>query len=86
MSIAITFDNKYIISGSYDNKIRIWNILEKRLEYTLEGHTSNVRSVAVTHNNKHILNFREDKNINLSNNLEQKEGTLVIMDDNCTMV
>ena len=29
-SIVITSDDKYIISGSDDRTIRIWNLLEKR--------------------------------------------------------
>ena len=28
-SVAVTSDNKYIVSGSWDNKVRIWNLLEK---------------------------------------------------------
>ena len=41
-SIAITSDNKYIISGSHDKTIRIWNLLEKRQETVLEGHDGTV--------------------------------------------
>ena len=36
-SIAITSDNKYIISGGHDCTIRIWNFLEERQETVLEG-------------------------------------------------
>ena len=41
-SITITSDNKYIISGSDDKTIRIWNLLEKRQEIVLEGHNDTV--------------------------------------------
>ena len=39
-SMAITSDNKYLISSSLDKTIRIWNLLEKRQEAVLKGHTS----------------------------------------------
>ena len=54
-SVAITSDNKYIISGSDDNTIRIWNLLKKRQETVLEGHTSYVNSIAITSDNKYII-------------------------------
>ena len=54
-SIAITSDNKYIISGSSDKTIRIWNLLEKRQETVLKGHTSGVTSIAITSDNKYII-------------------------------
>ena len=31
-SILITTDEKYIISGSYDKKIKLWNIESKMME------------------------------------------------------
>ena len=32
VTVVATSDNKYIISGSWDKTIRIWNLLEKRQE------------------------------------------------------
>ena len=46
--VAVTKDNKYIISGSEDKTIRIWNILQKTQEAVLKGHVSCINSVAVT--------------------------------------
>ena len=54
-SVAITSDNKYIISGSKDCTIRIWNLLEKRQETVLKEHTSYVKSIAVTSDSKYII-------------------------------
>ena len=41
-SLAVTNDSKYLISGSGDATIRIWNLLEKRQVSLLRGHTSYV--------------------------------------------
>ena len=31
-SVAMTSDNKYIISSSFENIVRVWDLLEKRQE------------------------------------------------------
>ena len=51
-SVAVTADNKYIVSGSEDKTIRIWNLLKSRQETVLQGHLEEVTTVAVTHDNK----------------------------------
>ena len=47
-SVAITPDGTKIVSGSYDNTIKVWDIASGRLLNTLEGHTSSVSSVTIT--------------------------------------
>ena len=54
-TVAVTSDNKYIVSGSEDNTIRIWNLLNKTVEGVLEGHTGEVISVVLTNDNKYIV-------------------------------
>ena len=56
----MTCDNKYIVSGSSDKTIRIWNLLERRQETVLNGHTEGVTSVVVTNDNKYVLSGSED--------------------------
>ena len=41
-SVAITSDNKYIVSGGHDNTVRIWNLQDKTQEAVLQGHTDYV--------------------------------------------
>ena len=38
-SVAITSDNKYIVSGGDDKTVRIWNLQDKTQEAVLQGHT-----------------------------------------------
>ena len=39
LSVAITSDNKYIVSGGDDKTVRIWNLQDKTQEAVLQGHT-----------------------------------------------
>ena len=50
-SVAVTIDNKYIVSGSSDKRLIIWNILERRQETVLEGLNCPVQTVSVTSDN-----------------------------------
>jgi hypothetical protein len=49
-SVAVTSDNKYIISGSKDKTIRVWNLLEKRQEHFIEN-LENMKSLTIENNN-----------------------------------
>ena len=64
-TLVVTSDNKYIISGSFDNTIRIWNFLQKTQETVLEGHTSTINSVGVTSDNKFIISGSDDNTIRI---------------------
>jgi len=37
----------YIASGSHDGKIELWDLMTQELQYTLEGHSSDVKSLAI---------------------------------------
>lgn len=63
--ILITSDNKYIISGSSDKLIRIWNVEKKRLKSVLSGHTSGVTCMALSSNNEYFVSGSNDAAINL---------------------
>jgi WD domain, G-beta repeat. len=39
-AILVTKDKKFVITGSDDHTVRIWNLIDKRQESVLEGHTS----------------------------------------------
>ena len=64
-SVAVNTDNNYIISGSGDNTIRLWNILEKTQETVLEGHTDFVTTIVVTTDNNYIVSGSEDNTIRI---------------------
>ena len=52
-SLAVTGDDQYIVSGSEDCTIRVWNFLNIKQETVLVGHLSDITSVSVTTDNKY---------------------------------
>ena len=80
-SVAITSDNKFIVSGSADNTVRVWNLQDKRQEAVLEGHTHVVTSVAITSDNKFIVSRSYDNTVRVWN-LQNKHQEAVLADRN----
>ena len=63
-SVAVTGDDKYIISGSDDKTIAVWDIANKTLLHRFqEAHSDSINSVAVTGDDKYIISGSGDKTI-----------------------
>ena len=58
--IEITNDQKYIVSASADKTIKIWNLLQKKLVYTIKEHSDKVNSVAISNDGMHIISSSND--------------------------
>jgi WD40 repeat protein len=56
-------DGQHIVSGSWDNTVRVWRLADGAAVRTLEGHTSIVFSVAVSPDGQHIVSGLEDKTV-----------------------
>ena len=67
LCVAITSDNKYLVSGSWDKTVRILNFQDKRQEAILQGHTGYVWSVAITSDNKYIVSGSADQTVRVWN-------------------
>lgn len=63
-SLAITSDNKFIISGSADCTVRIWDLAKKRQVGELR-HKDIVSSVVITKDDKYCISCSRDKKIKL---------------------
>jgi len=66
-SVAISSDNTFIISGSNDKTIRIWDVVSGECIKILEGHNSRISSVALSKNNndQFIVSGSWDKTVRL---------------------
>ena len=54
-TIAVTNDNKYIVSGANGGPIRIWSLLDKKQKGMIKGHTSFVNTIVITSDKKYII-------------------------------
>ncbi|KAG0766203.1 hypothetical protein G6F16_001083 [Rhizopus arrhizus] len=55
LSLACTYDGKFIISGSKDRSIHVWNPNTGQVQFMLQGHKNSVISVAVTANGRPLF-------------------------------
>jgi WD40 repeat protein len=69
-------DGNRIVSGSYDNKIKIWDGATGELLKTLEGHSGEVSSVAWNYEGSKILSGSSDRTIRI---WDGRTGELLIM-------
>lgn len=64
-SIIYTPDGKYILTGCFDNTLKIWEVSSGRLVNAFEGHTDLVKAVAVSSDGKYALSGAADNTVRL---------------------
>lgn len=65
LSIAISSDNQFLVSGSADYTMKIWELQTSRLIATLNGHKEPVYAVAITPDNQRIVSGSSDNTIKI---------------------
>ncbi|MCL1470115.1 WD40 repeat domain-containing protein [Argonema antarcticum] len=73
LTLAVTPDGKWIISGSSDKTIKIWNLKTGAEIFTLIGHTDKVTSIALTSDGKRLISGSDDCTIKVWDLGNQKE-------------
>ena len=63
--MAVSTNGRFIVSGSRDNTIKLWNIQTRGEECTFTQHTSEVASVAVSADGRFIVSGSYDNTIRL---------------------
>ena len=63
MSVAVTHDGRFLLSGSEDKTIPVWNLETGKEMKKLEGHTETMRSVTMTLDGRFIVSSSEDKTV-----------------------
>jgi WD40 repeat protein len=64
-SITFSFDGKYILTGSGDKTIKLWDAKTGREIKTLFGHNEGVTSIAISPDGRYIVSGSDDKTIRL---------------------
>lgn len=62
-AIAISADGKYLISGSYDSTLKVWDWQTGVEVRTLSGHRSYVNAIAFSPDGKHIISGSHDSTL-----------------------
>jgi WD40 repeat protein/serine/threonine protein kinase len=65
LSVALSPDSRYLVSGGEDQVIRLWGVTAKRVLYSLEGHKGPVTSVAFSPDGKRVLSTAMDNTMRL---------------------
>jgi WD40 repeat protein len=74
-SVALTPDERYFISASYDNMILVWETLSASFQSLLSGHSNAVTDLAVP-DNETVYSVSADKTLRQWNLLSGEEKTL----------
>lgn len=65
-SIAFSPDGRWVVSGSADNTLRLWDVESGQpIEDPLRGHTASVLSVAFCYDGRQIVSGSSDKTLRL---------------------
>ncbi|MEG3972674.1 WD40 repeat domain-containing protein [Microcoleus sp. T2B6] len=62
-AVAVTADNKRVISGSLDKTLKVWDLTIGKEIFALKGHSSSVNAVAVTADGKRAISGSLDKTL-----------------------
>lgn len=68
-SAALSPDGRRVVTGSADNRAKVWDIVTGRELFTLEDHTKSVRSAIYTPDGSQIVTISEDKTTKIWNAL-----------------
>ncbi|OUL31311.1 hypothetical protein BV372_20330, partial [Nostoc sp. T09] len=66
-SVALTPDGKYVVSGSHDYSIKVWDWETGKEMRTLVGHSNWVNAVALTPDGKYVISASIDKTLKVWN-------------------
>jgi WD40 repeat protein len=62
-SLVITPDGRYLVSGSFDGSLKIWDLESGRLVKTLHNHASSVNAIGITRDGKHAVSVSDDRTL-----------------------
>jgi len=63
VSVAVSKNEKWAVSGSFDRTIRLWNLETSECLATIRGHSDDVRSVQITSDGRFAVSGSSDKTV-----------------------
>ncbi len=64
-SVAFSYDRRYVLSGSYDASLRLWDISNTECLRTFDGHSKPVTSAAISTDGRFALSGSHDMTLRL---------------------
>ncbi len=64
-SVAISSDGRYLVTGSYDDKAKLWDVNTGKEIRVFSGHSGPVKSVAISSDGRYLVTGSEDKTAKL---------------------
>jgi guanine nucleotide-binding protein subunit beta-2-like 1 protein len=74
--VAMSHDGQYVLSGSWDGELRLWDLQKGTTHQRFTGHTGDVLSVAFSADNRQIISGSRDRKIHLWNTVGQLKYSL----------
>ncbi|MEM8719784.1 MAG: AAA family ATPase, partial [Cyanobacteria bacterium P01_G01_bin.39] len=65
LSLSYSPNGKYLVTGSSDRMVRLWDVSSQSLIHTFDGHEDWVMSVDFSHDSKYIASASKDKKVKL---------------------
>jgi WD40 repeat protein len=62
-AVAITPDGQQVVSASFDNTLKVWDLHSGAEQFTLRGHSDSVGAVAITPNGKQVVSASKDNTL-----------------------
>jgi WD40 repeat protein len=65
--VSFNADNRYVMSGSWDKTLKLWNVETGETVHTFNGHTAEVFGVSISADSKRAVSSSADKSLILWN-------------------
>jgi hypothetical protein len=60
---TVTPDSRHVVSASWDQTLKVWELASGREVATLQGHTGRVMACAVTPDGRHVVSASDDRTL-----------------------